>query len=123
VYLAQEQAHWTAGSPIKVATKQLLGEAGAAERFLRESVGGSAPPTLSRPSRRCRSAISCCLAMDYHDGRDLAEVVKARGSVAGGAPGSYVLQGGEGFATRLRERHGSPDIKPKIYPRRQKEHP
>jgi serine/threonine protein kinase len=87
---------------LKVVNKQLLGDAGAAERFLREirSAAQLNHPNIVTAFSALQAGELLLFSMEYVEGRDLAQVVKAR-PAAGGAFGFLRFAGGEGIATRL----------------------
>jgi serine/threonine protein kinase len=99
---------------LKVVNKTLLGEAGAAERFLREI---RAAAQLNHPNIvTAYSALQVgdvlLFSMEFIEGRDLAQVVKARGPLPAAHAGSYVLQAARGLQHAFEKGMVHRDIKP-----------
>jgi formylglycine-generating enzyme required for sulfatase activity/serine/threonine protein kinase len=99
---------------LKVVNKQLLGEAGATERFLREirSAAQLNHPNIVTAYSALQVGDVLLFSMEYIEGRDLAEVVKARGPLPAVHAGSYVLQAARGLQHAFEKGMVHRDIKP-----------
>jgi serine/threonine protein kinase len=99
---------------LKVVNKQLLGDAGATERFLREirSAAQLIHPNIVTAFSALQVGDVLLFSMEYIEGRDLAEVVKARGPLPAVHAGSYVLQAARGLQHAFEKGMVHRDIKP-----------
>jgi serine/threonine protein kinase len=99
---------------LKVVNKQLLGEAGAAERFLREirSAAQLNHPNIVTAYSALQVGDALMFSMEYIEGRDLAQVVKVRGPLPATHCGSYVLQAARGLQHAFEKGMVHRDIKP-----------
>jgi serine/threonine protein kinase len=99
---------------LKVVNKQLLGDAGAAERFLREirSAAQLNHPNIVTAYSALQAGDVLLFSMEYIEGRDLAQVVKARGPLPAAHSGSYVLQAARGLQHAFEKGMVHRDIKP-----------
>jgi serine/threonine protein kinase len=99
---------------LKVVNQQLLGEAGASERFLREirSAAQLIHPNIVTAFSALRAGDVLLFSMEYIEGMDLAEVVKARGPLPAAHAASYVLQVARGLQHAFEKGVVHRDVKP-----------
>jgi serine/threonine protein kinase len=99
---------------LKVVNKQMLGEAGATERFLREirSAAQLIHPNIVTAFSALQTRDALMFSMEYIEGMDLAEVVKKRGPLPAAQAASYVLQAARGLQHAFEKRVVHRDVKP-----------
>ncbi len=99
---------------LKVVNKQLLGEADAAERFLREirAAAHLNHPNIVTAYSALQTGDILLFSMEFIEGQDLAKVVKARGPLPASEAGSYVVQAARGLQHAFEKGMVHRDIKP-----------
>jgi formylglycine-generating enzyme required for sulfatase activity len=99
---------------LKVVNKQLLGDAGAAERFLREirSAAQLNHPNIVTAYSALQVGDVLLFSMEYIEGQDLAQVVKARGPLPAAHSGSYIVQAARGLQHAFEKGMVHRDVKP-----------
>jgi hypothetical protein len=125
VYLARNKL-MNRPEVLKVVNPQLLHEAGAAQRFLREirSAARLSHPNIVTAYAALELAGLLVLAMEYVEGEDLAQLVKARGPLPLTNACAYACQAAQGLQHAFERGMVHRDLKPQnlILSRQGKKH-